>query len=78
MRITHFLTPWDELCSSHQVPFYTVLYGFNQLLTNPIDRDIDMFSDTDSDTELSEEKQIIQNYVDETKLDDNYYLSFFK
>jgi hypothetical protein len=45
---------------------------------SPIDRDIDMFSDNESDNQSSEEKQIIQNYVDETKLDDNYYLSFFK
>ena len=25
MRYTHFPTPWDELCSSQRVRFYTVL-----------------------------------------------------
>jgi hypothetical protein len=32
MRYTHFPTPWDELCSSRAG---TLLYGFNQQLTNP-------------------------------------------
>ena len=32
MRITHFPTPWDELCSSRAG---TLLYGFYQQLTNP-------------------------------------------
>ena len=32
MRYTHFPTPWDERCSSRAG---TLLYGFNQQLTNP-------------------------------------------
>ncbi len=46
MRYTHFPTPLDELCSSHEVKFYTVLYGFNQLLTNPFGMDWLCFSKT--------------------------------
>ena len=33
MRYTHFHTPWDERCSSRAG---TLLYGFNQQLTNPM------------------------------------------
>ena len=33
MRYTHFPTPWDERCSSRAG---TLLYGFNQQLTNPL------------------------------------------
>ena len=31
MRYTHFPTPWDELCSSQRVRFYTVLSSGTRL-----------------------------------------------
>lgn len=45
---------------------------------SPIDCDIDNYPDTNPNYRLFEEQSIIQTHIEETNIDDNYYLSFFQ
>jgi hypothetical protein len=43
-----------------------------------IDIDIDMFPEIEPNYSLLEEQTITQNYIEDTNIDDKYYLSFFQ
>ena len=45
---------------------------------SPIDIDIDMYPDTNPEYSILEKQPIIQDYIEETNIDDDYYLSFFQ
>jgi hypothetical protein len=57
------------------------LQKYLEFVTNDdsrIDIDIDMFPEIEPDYTLFEEQPITQNYIEETNVDDKYYLSFFQ
>jgi hypothetical protein len=45
---------------------------------SPIDGDINMYPEINPNYQLFEEQPIIQNFIQETNIDSDYYLSFFK
>ena len=45
---------------------------------SPIAIDIDMYPDTNPEYSILEKQPIIQDYIEETNIDDDYYLSFFQ